>query len=151
MTSAAEFFAATARPTADEFLSDTGNIRRGRLASIVLYHVADYWDQENSPSQKSLSRLHQSLIKICPDFAIVRDVADASKHAQLKQSNQSQVPRGLLSSDQVASSPGLLEAPFGVEGFAEASEIVVTLNGGTTRPLVTAVRAVLSMWEAKFR
>jgi hypothetical protein len=145
MSRATDFFTSTVKPTADEFLSDTRDIRRGRLAAIVLYHMADYWDQENNPAKTSLRRLRQSLVKKCPEFVVIRDVADASKHAQLRQSND--IPRELSSSDQITRAPGLFEAPFGVGVFNEASEVVVTLDDGTSRPFVGVVQSVLSMWE----
>ena len=40
---AVDFFTSIVRPTVDEFLVDTGDLRRGLLAAIVLYHTADYW------------------------------------------------------------------------------------------------------------
>jgi hypothetical protein len=149
MSRATEFFSSTVRPTVDEFLSDKYNIRRGRLAAIVLYHMADYWDQEHSPNKGSLGKLRQSLINKCPEFGIIRDVADASKHAQLRHSKD--IPRRLSSSDQITRPPGLFEAPFGVGVFHEASEVIVTLDDGTSRPFKPAVEAVISMWESELQ
>jgi hypothetical protein len=143
------FFTSIVRPTVDEFLSDITDIRRGCLAAIVLYHVADYWDHENNQTKKSLERLRQSLIKKYPEFAIIRDVADASKHAQLRQFKHNS--RELSSSDQIKRAPGLFEAPFGVSVFNEASEVVVTLDDGTSRPFAPVVQSVLSMWENELR
>ncbi len=41
-TGARNFYLATAKPTLDEFYREPLNLRRGRLAAIVLFHVADY-------------------------------------------------------------------------------------------------------------
>jgi hypothetical protein len=49
--------------------------------------MADYLDLESNPTQNSSNTLllrRQALINKLPEFAIIRDVADASKHAQLR-------------------------------------------------------------------
>jgi hypothetical protein len=62
-TKAADFFTSIVRPTVDEFLCDTTDIRRGRLAAIVLYHMKDYWQLEHTTTE-----LMNNL-----DFSIIRD------------------------------------------------------------------------------
>jgi hypothetical protein len=154
LTGTTNFFTFTVKPTVDEFLNDLGNVRRGRLACIVLYHVADYWalgahdkDFPIASLHKEITTLHKELILECPEFNLVRDVADASKHAQL--SKQMAIPRVLSLSEQVTSSPGIFHAPFGEGVFSGASIVMVTLDDRTTHPLPDAVRSVLSMWERK--
>ncbi|MEJ0096372.1 MAG: hypothetical protein WDN46_24095 [Methylocella sp.] len=145
-TRAADFFAATVRPTVDEFFGDPRNVRRGRLAAIVLYHMADYWDQEHDPTDKSLSNLQKSLIGKCPEFGIIRDIADASKHDRL--TRPSQIPRQLSNSDQIERAKGFFEASFNEGAFNEASIVMVTLDDKTKKPLAGYVQAALSMWES---
>lgn len=142
MSRATDFFTSTVKPTADEFLSDTRDIRRGRLAAIVLYHMADYWQLENKTTFNTLSILRDELINKCQEFSIIMDVADASKHGQLTRPT-----RKLSSSEQITMAPGLFEAPFGVGVFNEALEVIVTLDDGTSRPFIGVVQSVLSMWE----
>ena len=144
-TKALDFFTSTVKPTVDEFFGDIKDVRRARLAAIVLYHMADYWDQQDNPTEKSLTILYRSLIAKCPDFVFIRDVADASKHAKLRQAKD--IPRQLSSSDKIARAPGLFEAPFGEGVFNEASIVMVTLDDGTSRPFAEAVQSVLLMWE----
>jgi hypothetical protein len=115
------------------------------VAAIVLYHMADFWFFENQATYESVTSLRQALIKQCSGFVIIRDVADASKHAQLELPTS--IPRRLSSSDQVTSPAGLFEAPFGVGVFHEASELVVTLDDGKSLPFARVVQSVLSMWE----
>jgi hypothetical protein len=146
MSRARDYFTTIVRPTADEFLSNVGDIRRGFLAAIVLYHLVDYWDLENNPTKHSLEAMRQSLVKLCPDFALIRDVADASKHAQL---TRREPPLKLSSSEQITQTPGLFRAPFGFGVFSQAVEVLVKLNDETSRPLAGIVRAVLSMWEGQ--
>lgn len=149
MSRATDFFTSTVKPTADEFLSYIRDIRRGRLAAIVLYHMADYWQLENTTTFNTLAILREKLINKCPEFLIIRDVADASKHGQL--TIPTNIPRQLTSSDQIARPPGLFQAPFGVGVFYEASEVIVTLDDGTSRPFTPVVQSVLSMWETEFQ
>lgn len=83
---ATEFFLSTVKPTADEFLDDFRSVRRGRLAAIVFCHMADHAALEGYAGKqikRRLGKLHEELIDACSDFALIRDIADASKHARL--------------------------------------------------------------------
>ncbi len=42
-TRSEQFFQSVLDPTVREYLDDLGNVRRGRLAAIVLNQMADYW------------------------------------------------------------------------------------------------------------
>lgn len=147
LSRAADYFYSTAKPTVDEFLNDFRSVRRGRLAAIVLYHMADYWHIAYGSPGVTLSALHKALIAECSDFQLVRDVADASKHDILN--SQKNIPRTVSASHQVARPPGIFEAPFGVGVFAEASIPMITQDDGVERPLEVTVRTVLEMWEVK--
>ena len=145
---AKNFYLSIVVPTVDEFKNEPNNVRRGRLASIVLYHMADYWDQFSSPNptDKTLKLLCTQLISKYPSFKLIRDVADASKHARLR--TQTEIQRTISTTDQISRQPGLLEAPFGTGVFAEASVIVVTHDDGTVSELKPAIENVLAMWNA---
>jgi hypothetical protein len=145
-TRADAFFASIVKPTVDEFYRDSLNIRRGFLAAIVLYHMADYWNQQqDNPTDESLKTLRKSLIQRCPDFGIIGDVANAAKHDRLTRGQ-----RQLSSSEQVNRTEGALigSSPLGTALLGEASFVMFTLDDGTSRPLIGAVRSVLLMWEA---
>ncbi|WP_321894538.1 hypothetical protein [Paraburkholderia heleia] len=136
------------KPTVDEFLRDTLDVRRGRLAAIMLCHMADHaaLDGYTGPDmQKRLRALHSELIDACSDFALIRDIADASKHARLHV--RLTEPRQVSTADQIMPLPGLFGAPFGEGGFAEAACVIVRFESGMIRPLETPVRLVLQMWE----
>lgn len=141
---AAAFFHGTVRPTVEEFFQEHLSLRRGRLAAIVLFHMADYWALEKGIK---LWAAHKTLIEECPDFAILRDVANASKHDVLIKGDASE--RIVTSSRQVQGTPGIFGAPFGQGMFSEAASILITLNDGTQRPLIGVVRASLEMWTRK--
>ena len=129
---AADFFASTVKPTVNEFLANVKDIRRGRLAAIVLYHMADYLaiegyaGQDRNVMNDRLENLRKELITKCPDFSLIRDVADATKHAQL--SVQKKVPRKLSSARQITKSPGLFQAPSGEGVFSEAQIVFASLD-----------------------
>ena len=152
---AADFFASTVKPTVTEYLDNARDIRRGRLAAIVLYHMADYLALEGYTGRdrkimnKRLDNLREKLIAKCPDFSLVRDIADASKHAQLSISKKA--ARELSSSRQVTGSPSLFHAPFGEGVFAEAAIVFAVLDNGTYKPLEPAICSVMTMWEEQFR
>jgi hypothetical protein len=149
MSRAADFLVLVVKPTAEEFLRDTGDLRRGFLAAIVLYHLADYWDQENNPTETSLSNLRQALIKKCPDFGVIRDIADASKHAELTRPSKD-IPRILSSSENVKVVKDL--SSDGVSIFSYGPPAVkFTLDDGSRGSLDAAVRSVLSMWEIELQ
>jgi hypothetical protein len=146
---ARDFYRGVVRPTVDEAFRDHRDIRRVRLAAIVLYHMADYWlltaqGGAATPRRDELPNLHKELIARCPDFRLVRDIADASKHATL--GVQKEIPRVLSGSDQLWRSPGIFEAPFGQGVFNEASIVECTLDDGTTRPVLGVIRSVADMW-----
>lgn len=154
-TRATNFFTSTVKPTANEFLNDPRDIRRGRLAAIVLYHMADYFALEGYAGKdrkvmdERLENLRKELIEKCPKFLLIRDVADASKHAQL--SVPKKTTRELSSSEQITKTPGGFHAPFGTAVFNEASVVMVILDDGKHQPLAETVRSVLSMWEEKLK
>lgn len=139
---ALDFFTWTVKPTVDEFLNDTYDIRRGRLAAIVLFHMADYWCWHLHNTDKKLGDIYEVLQNNCSDFSMVRDIANASKHYQLTRG-----ARQLTSSEQITRPPGLFEEGLGIGVFAEASNVIFKLDDGTERLLEGAIRSVLSMWE----
>jgi len=148
---AADFFASTVKPTVNEFLASVQDVRRGRLAAIVLYHMADYLalegyaGRERKVMDERVNSLREELTAKCPDFSLIRDVADATKHVQL--SVPKKTVRELSSSRQVTGSPGLFHAPFGDGGFAEASIVFATLDNGACKPLEPAICSVMRMLE----
>ncbi|MEA0738346.1 hypothetical protein QYY77_20145 [Xanthomonas campestris pv. campestris] len=153
-SNASTFLAHTVEPTVAEFEKAPYDIRRGRLAAIVLYHMADHFALDGFAScerklmDQEIANVRARVQAACPDFTIIRDVADASKHAKLASSKN--VPRQLSSAKQLSATPGLFLAPFGYGRFAEAGEVIVTLDDGTTLSLLPAVRTVLATWSSMF-
>ena len=79
-----EYFEEIVKPTVDDFLKDKTNIRKGRLAAIVLDHMRDYRviqldiksEKKVSPTEVLLNEIKQE----CFDLVLIRDVCNASKH-----------------------------------------------------------------------
>ncbi|MGH7055924.1 MAG: hypothetical protein ACREFA_19160, partial [Stellaceae bacterium] len=146
-TSALDFFISTVKPTVSEFLNDPYDIRLGRLAAIVLNHMADYWCWYLYNNDEKLADTRNGLTIRCPDFAVIRDIADASKHHKLKRGTKQ-----LTSSEQITRPPGLFQAPFGIGVFAEASKVIFRLDNGTevtARPTPPPPCSAVGVWPGK--
>ncbi len=59
----ADFFHTVVQPTATEFINDSTDARLAMLASIVLYHMADYWHAEHCSGDVTLNSLRTELIR----------------------------------------------------------------------------------------
>ena len=143
----ADFFHTVVQPTVTEFIDAPGDVRLARLAAITLYHMADYWREEHRASYSSLNDLHAELIAECESFKMIRDIADASKHAKLD--HPAKIPRTMTTSKQLSRPAGLFQAPFGMGVFAQASQVTATLNNGKIECVLPKVWDVLEMWERK--
>ena len=79
----------------------------------------------------------------CPDFGLVRDIADAHKHVELNRST-----RRVTRSDQTQSGTmGWGEGGFGEGRFGGVEQLVITLDDGSKRPLTAVMGNVINMWE----
>lgn len=68
------------------------------------------------------------------------------KHAVLTRKS-----RTLSSSDQISATPGLFNAPFGWGVFAEAAQVTVVMDDGTSVVLQDAIEDVVAMWAEYHR
>ncbi|WP_218131988.1 hypothetical protein [Undibacterium oligocarboniphilum] len=155
-SSAKDFLTLMVEPTVAEFAQSPHDLRRGLLAAIVLNHMADHLAQEGQPPtdrstmNQRLDAVRNEMLEICPGFQFIQDIADAAKHAKLFVPKSPSKPvREVPTSDRVTTTLGLFHASFGEGGFAEAAEVFVTLNDGTTKPLLPAVKLVLETWRTK--
>jgi hypothetical protein len=143
------FYLGMVKPTVQEFWDSPRDIRRGRIAAIMLHQTTDYWwlefgsSLDGTPSDHKLGTLRSALIDRCPEYSLIWDVADAVKHAKLEKSN-----RSVRHSNDVTQNPGIFGAPFGTSLFGDATVVEIRCQNGTVRPLVDAVRAVSDMWDA---
>ena len=148
-----EFFKETVEPTVDEYLVRPENVRRGRLAAIALNHVVDYWHED---THESLTAIRATLradtpIPGYPDHSssdVLRDVADASKHAKLNRADSR-----LTNADQVKKQliGAMGTAPMGMVpmGMLKAVDTRATLNDGQSFNLAYVVRNAAEVWRKK--
>lgn len=117
-------------PTVSEFLQNKHDIRKGRIASIVLDHMRDYWaiylDQHEIRSITE-TILKDEIYDACPDSALIRDVCNATKHGLLRTSKSDKnIPKLISSTHQVRSeqNDGLFVRGFG-SLFGEANYVFI--------------------------
>ena len=153
----AEFFKETVEPTVDEYLARHENVRRGRLAAIVLNHMVDYWHED---TQESLTAIRATLradtpIPRYPGYSssdIIWDLADASKHARLKPAHNGR-QRQLIDAGQIEPhlSGAVGTAVIGIVpvGMAIFADLDVILDDGQFFILAYVVRSVMEVWRKK--
>lgn len=156
LSSAQKFLTLMVEPTVNDFINSPHDIRRGLLAALVLNHLTDHVAMENchstdrSQMNSALDRVREDMHASCSDFKFIQDVADATKHAKLSVPKNPNIPvRELLKSEQLSSTPGLFDAPFGEGVFLESVIVYATLNDGSTKPLLPAIESVLNTWKSK--
>ncbi len=150
-STAEDFFNLMVKPTVTEYINSPNDLRRGLLSALVLNHMADHIAQENeiATDRKTMNDRVKStrneILKVCPEFQFIWDVADATKHAKLATSND----REVSSSSQLSGPPGLLQATFGEGNFAEAVVIFAVLEDGSKKPLLPVVKSVYETLRSK--
>ena len=80
----ARFLQEVVEPTVQEFLQCPANLRRGMLAALVVSSLADHIAVAQGITTRSkLKTFRENLALKNRDFALVQDVADATKHKSL--------------------------------------------------------------------
>lgn len=120
-----DYYLNIVKPTVAEFMVDKSNLRKGRLAAIVLDHVRDYRAvQLDISSNMVLNTIKDA----CPDAVFVRDVCNASKHAIL--TNTHKIPITISNTEKIKaeSNKGLWSAPFGHSIFGESNYVFIKFD-----------------------
>ena len=125
-----------------------------RHANVMAEHMFRYYAY-TAPDRvyyaKEPSDYRRKLADVCPDFALVRDVADGFKHVQL-----SMPDRRVTHADQTGSKLAAWINNAGKEVmWTDATgeevtwrtKVVVELDDGPERPLLPALIAVVALWE----
>lgn len=154
MTSTSKkFLQLVVEPTVKEFANAPYDIRRGLLAALVLNHMTDHFAMENCHSANRnemgsfLEKVKVEMRATCQEFQFIQDVADATKHAKLSVPKNPNTPaRDPQNFEQMSSTPGFFNAPFGEGVFAEGMVVFATLADGSTKPLLPAIKSVLNTW-----
>jgi len=143
------FFEQHVRANYEDWLQHRTDERRAKNAVADANNMAarlfHYWkalDPSRIYGARSEGQYRNELVvRECADFALVRDVADAYKHVEL-----SRPSRRITRYDQTAfegtrwNEARWNEAPWN-------GQLVVTLDDGTTRPLIKIMQNVFAMWE----
>jgi len=143
---AKEFLRQVVEPTCTEYLATAGDLRRARIAAIVLEHMTDYWAVEKSLKLKAAREMvHHE----CAEAKIIRDVADASKHCSLDRGDAL-----TKRADQVVRCPGsvLGGAPLNSGPLNAEPAIVIVQeidNGFMQIGFNQVMSAVLSYWQER--
>ena len=134
-----DYFDTVVKPTVEEFLKQQNDLRRARLACIVLYHTLDYI--------KYVPKIDIRYITNDTDFIYVRDVCNATKHFKLK---RNKVSRKINSTEQIKYHPhtggGLFTAPFGGATFNN-SGIYVETNDHKDVCIMYSVSKIMKILE----
>jgi hypothetical protein len=142
-----EYLETVAIPTVDEFLNyDTNNLRRARLACIVLAHARDYV----KILYASLGGSYKSRLDQLPDaYNLINDICDATKHSILRSQN-----RNITKASDVSYHPheglGMFDAPFGSFTFNNEGVYAMLQNGKSiliSEPLKQVVRFFINELE----
>lgn len=110
-------------------------------ARVLQYWLArDAWQVYGVTTERAYR--DELAARECPDFGLVRDVADAHKHFRLDRSS-----RQVTGTDQTA----IGAIPFGGGGYGEGvygggPQLVVTQDDGTQRALTAIMKNVMEMW-----
>ncbi|MPS62149.1 hypothetical protein [Acinetobacter sp.] len=147
-----DYYLNIVKPTVDEFLKDKSNLRRGRLAAIVVDHVRDYRAVQLGITP---NKVLESMESECRDAVFIRDVCNASKHAILNQ--PAKIPRTFTHTKQVMAekNEGAFAAVFGEAMFGESNYVFIKfdedqeLNGKliSTRSLHESINQVINYWD----
>lgn len=154
-----DYYLNTVKPTVAEFMANRCDLRKGRLAAIVLDHVRDYravqLDIKNHKQEYSPNMVLESIKDACPDAVFLRDVCNASKHAIL--TNNPKISRTISNTEQIKAeqNEGLFSAPFGEGMFAESNHAFIKfdqdqiLNGEkiSFRKLHDSINEVIKYWD----
>jgi len=149
-TAAHDFWDKHVSPVLDAWSASPTDHGLAMSAVLPLYHMADhFWHSYYSEPSKVLQTSSPGSFRAVladnhPEFAIVRDVAEAHKHCTLDRAI-----RVVTNSSQTA--PGALgygEGGFGTGPFGGGPSIIVTLDDGSRVHLSAFMGYVVSMWEA---
>lgn len=148
-TAAHDFYAEHVRPAVDAWRAAPTDLRLAKAAAVALYHQADhFWhahcqeDAERVLGTTSPGAFRARLATRSPEYALLRDVAEAHKHVKLDRRS-----RRVTNADQTAvGATGYGEAPYGEGPFGGGPSVVITLDDGSKRHLSAIVSVVEKYW-----
>jgi hypothetical protein len=145
------FFDTHVLPAVDEWRKYPDDIRLAMNAAVALNQMADhYWhafaagEPDRVLRTTSVQAFRGELGKQQPDWALVRDVAEAHKHVKLDRPS-----RVLTSAGQTTVAPTAYgRTGYGTGPYGGTPSVVVQLDSGTSVHFSSAVAAAVSMWRS---
>ena len=150
-----DYYLNTVQPTVQDFVNNKHDLRKGRLASIVLDHMRDYWViyLDVNKERNIVGKIFQEQIyDLCPDAELIRDVCNVTKHGILK------VPKHIQSTEQIKAeqNEGLFVGGFD-SMFGESNDVFIQfeqeneLDGKNSafKFLHEAISEVNNFWNSK--
>ncbi|GAB4192551.1 MAG: hypothetical protein OHK0024_32710 [Thalassobaculales bacterium] len=124
--------------------------RRTMTAALWAYHLHEWvlLDQARPAVTVDPGRAEAyrgELIRLCPDFAVLRDAVDAYKHGALR--NGARVPS--IAGDVTTAAPAFGALPWGEFDWHHRPQTTVPAPGGATghrRSLEAILASVMAMW-----
>ena len=137
----------------DEWLASPLDERRAMNAVAAANNMAawafKYWHHRDAAevyrAKDEGPYRNELAVRECPDFALVRDVAEAHKHFELDRKKP--LPDVTRADQTGPGSTGWGEGGFGEGVYGGGPKLVVTLHDGTKRALTAVMKNVIVMWE----
>ncbi|MGP0008038.1 MAG: hypothetical protein ACLPIG_04920 [Methylocella sp.] len=154
--SAKQFWAEVALSAYEQFKSNP-NRQNAMQAAVPAWHVLDWiWHErhrgKNTQGNDDFENFRRETIRQCPELALVRDVADASKHCGLGRLKGT--PKEIQRVKRKARGSGPLNTYAFNTKALNSSDFTVTLtiflNDGTERQFDDVLKIVIDYWEKHF-
>jgi hypothetical protein len=148
------FFDTFLEPNYRDWLRDTDNIRLAMNAAVSANQMADwcliYWSihdwskVSNIPADRAGADKYRKFLASneCPDFSVIRDVAESHKHLKLDNPNT----RISSATNIRKGSLGWGEGRWGEGKFGGTPQLVVYFNDATKRAFSAPMKNVFEMW-----
>lgn len=141
-------------PGINDFVASPLDIRIAMNSAVALNQLADYFWRSYSTTDPALvfhtanvGVFRDELGKRHPEFAIVRDVAEAHKHMSLNR-----IPRVVTGSVQTAvGSTGYGVSRYGTGPWGGGPSIVIDLDNGNHVHFSSMAKTVFDLWQAMLR
>jgi hypothetical protein len=152
MNTPREFFEKTVEPSYQDWRNEPLVEHRARalfgfandMAERMFHHLA----LEKVYRDRGPAQYRDALAEECPDFGLLRDIADGTKHVRLtrasrKISNAEQTGRGALIWGKTGDK--FEDAAY---TFEESGDLLITTtDSGEQRSLISIANNVMSMWK----
>jgi hypothetical protein len=144
-----DFFRQVLEPDYRECIAAPADLRKAFHAAASLFHLRDWIAATESPNPTK-EDLQAKLVARCEFFAIIRDVANASKHLKLIMKPSTSVTGAAdIRSQEIATAAYNVAGGYNVAGAYGPVLAVVIIPEGVV--FAEAAAKVYEMWKEVFR